>query len=78
MKNQNGKSPLEWIITIAVVLVIVGVAVAMIFAGNEDFLNIIKRNKNSNTAINTQVENKTYTDENMNIKTDNTVKAEQE
>lgn len=31
MKNQNGKSPLGWIIAIAVGVIIVGVAVAMIF-----------------------------------------------
>lgn len=31
MKNQNGKSPLEWIIVIAVALIITGVVVAMIF-----------------------------------------------
>lgn len=31
MINQNGKSPLGWIITIAVTLLIAGVIVAMIF-----------------------------------------------
>lgn len=31
MKNQSGKSPLGWIITIAVALIIAGVIVAMIF-----------------------------------------------
>ena len=30
MKGQNGKSPLGWIITIAVLLIIAGVSVAMI------------------------------------------------
>lgn len=32
MKNQNGKSPLWWIIAITVTLIIAGVIVAMIFA----------------------------------------------
>lgn len=31
MKNQSGKSPLWWIIAIAVTLIITGVAIAMIF-----------------------------------------------
>ena len=31
MNGQSGKSPLGWIITIAVGLIIAGVAVAMIF-----------------------------------------------
>lgn len=30
MKNQSGKSPLEWIIAIAVVTITVGVIIAMI------------------------------------------------
>ena len=56
MKNQNGKSPLGWIITIAVALIIAGVAVAMIFAGNEDISNMIKQyqNKNTNNTVQTQ------------------------
>jgi len=32
MKEQAGKSPLGWIITIAVTLLILGVVVAMLFA----------------------------------------------
>lgn len=31
MKEQSGKSPLGWIITIVVALLIVGVSIAMIF-----------------------------------------------
>lgn len=30
MKNESGKSPLEWIITIAVGLIIAGVIIAMV------------------------------------------------
>lgn len=32
MRGQSGKTPLGWIITIAVALIIAGVIVAMIFA----------------------------------------------
>ena len=31
MKNESGKTPLGWIVTIAVGLIIAGVTVAMIF-----------------------------------------------
>lgn len=56
MKNQSGKSPLGWIITIAVSLIIAGVAVAMIFAGNEDISNMIEQydEKNQNKTVQTQ------------------------
>lgn len=41
MKSQDGKSPLGWIITIVIVLLIVGVSVAMIF-GNEEIVKDIQ------------------------------------
>ena len=56
MKNQSGKSPLGWIITIAVSLLIVGVVVAMLFVENEDVSNMIEqyKNKNTNNTVQTQ------------------------
>ena len=48
MKSQSGKSPLGWIITIAVSLIILGVVVAMLFVGNEDVSNMIEQYKNKN------------------------------
>lgn len=59
MKAQDGKSPFEWILTIAVTAVIVGVVIAMIFAGNTDeIVNKIKQNQNTNTnnTVQTEVE----------------------
>lgn len=56
MKNQSGKSPLGWIITIVVSLLVVGVVVAMLCVGNEDVSNMIEqyRNKNTNSTVQTQ------------------------
>ena len=44
MKNQSGKSPLGWIITITISLLIIGVVVAMLCVGNEDVSNWIEQN----------------------------------
>lgn len=63
MKNQNGKSPLAWIVTITIGLIIAGVAVFMIFAENDDVSKVIEQYKNSNTSTNTYVETKTDTKE---------------
>lgn len=49
MKNQSGKSPLGWIITIVISLLILGTIVAMVFAGNEDVSNIIEQYQTQNT-----------------------------
>jgi len=58
MKNQSGKSPLSWIITIVVVLLIAGISIAMIF-GNEEVISEIKQKlQNSNTNNTEQTENK--------------------
>lgn len=54
MKEQSGKSPLGWIITIAVGLIIAGVAVAMLFADNEEVSNMIKQYQNDNNTVQTQ------------------------
>ena len=56
MKNENGKTPLGWLITIVVTILIAGVAVAMIFGDNEEFANMIKKyqNKNTNNTVQTQ------------------------
>ena len=56
MKNENGKTPLGWLITIVVTILIAGVAVAMIFGDNEEFTNMIKKyqNKNTNSTVQTK------------------------
>lgn len=52
MKRQDGKSPLGWIITVVISLLVVGVIIAMLFVGNDDFFDMIEQYKNNN-AINT-------------------------
>ena len=54
MKNQSGKSPLGWIITIAVALIIAGVTIAMLFADNEEFSNMVKQYPNKDNTVQTQ------------------------
>ena len=54
MKGQAGKSPLGWIITIVVTLLILGVVVAMVFADNEQVSNMIEQYKNKNNTVQTQ------------------------
>ena len=43
MKGNAGKTPLGWIITIVIVLLIVGVSVAMIFEGTDIIPNLIEK-----------------------------------
>lgn len=38
MKNQNGHTPLYWIIIITIALILVGVAIAMIFVNTDIIL----------------------------------------
>lgn len=47
MKSQSGKSPLGWIITIVISLLVVGVIVAMLFVENEEVSNMIEQYKNN-------------------------------
>lgn len=54
MNKQAGKSPLGWIITIAVTLLILGVVVAMLFVDNEQVSNMIEQFKNKNNTVQTQ------------------------
>lgn len=58
MKNQSGKSPLGWIITITVVLIIVGVSIAMIFGGTDIVSEIKGKIQNSNTNNTVQSQTK--------------------
>ena len=58
MKNQSGKSPLVWIITITVVLIIVGVSIAMIFGGTDIVSEIKGKIQNSNTNNTVQSQTK--------------------
>ena len=54
MKDESGKSPLEWIIIITVSLLIIGVVIAMLFVGNEDVSNMIEQYKNTNNTVQTE------------------------
>ena len=56
MRDENGKTPLGWIITIVIVLLVAGVIVAMIFGDNEEVSNMIEQYKNRNNTV--QTENK--------------------
>ena len=56
MRDDDGKTPLGWIVTIVVSLLIVGVAIAMIFADNEDISNMIEKYQNKNNIEQTQSE----------------------
>ena len=49
MKNESGKTPLGWLITIIISLIVVGVVVAMLFVDNQEFSNKIKENQNRNS-----------------------------
>ena len=53
MKEQAGKSPLGWIITIVVSLIIAGVVIAMIFVDNENVENKIKEYQDKNNTVQT-------------------------
>jgi len=55
MKSQNGKSPLGWIITVVITLLVVGVIFAMLFVENENVSNVIEQYKdNTNNTVQTQ------------------------
>lgn len=54
MKNESGKSPLGWIITIVITLIIAGVVVAMLFGDNEQVSNKIDEYKNKNNTVQTK------------------------
>lgn len=58
MKNQSGKSPLGWIITIVISLLVAGVIIAVVCVGNEDVSNWIEQyqNKKTNNTVQTQSE----------------------
>jgi len=58
MKEQSGKSPLGWIITIVIVLLIAGVSIAMIFGDEEIISEIREKIQNLNTNDTIQTENK--------------------
>lgn len=50
MRDDNGMTPLGWIVTIAVVLLIIGVSVAMIFGNEFELPNKKDQNQNQNTS----------------------------
>jgi len=54
MKSQSGKSPLGWIITIVISLLVAGVVIAMLLVGNEDVSNKIEQYQNKNNTVQTQ------------------------
>lgn len=56
MRDENGKTPLGWIVTIVIALLIAGVTVAMLFADNEDVSKMIEGFLNKNNTV--QTENK--------------------
>ena len=56
MRDDNGMTPLGKIVTIAVVLIILGVSVAMIFGGTDIGSDIKEFIQNTNTS-NENVEN---------------------
>lgn len=57
MKAQDGKSPFQWILTIAITSVIVGIIIAMIFGGNTDeIVDKIKQNQDTNNTVETEKE----------------------
>ena len=60
MKKQDGKTPLEWIITIVVSIIIIGAAIAMLVGGNtEEITNMVKEKINLNTNTNDTVQTQT-------------------
>ena len=54
MRDENGKTPLGWIVTIAVTLIIAGVTFAMLFADNEQVSNKIEEYRNKNNTVQTE------------------------
>jgi len=56
MRDDNGKTPLGWIVTIVVSLLIVGLVFAMIFTDNEDVSKMIEKYQSKNNTEQTQSE----------------------
>ena len=56
MRDDNGKTPLGWIVTIVVSLLIAGLVFAMIFTDNEDVSKTIEKYQNKNNTEQTQSE----------------------
>ena len=54
MRDENGKTPLGWVATIVVALLIAGAVVAMLFGDNEQVSNMIKEHQNKNNTVQTQ------------------------
>jgi len=54
MKSENGKTPLGWVITIVIALLIAGVTVAMLFGDNEDFSKMLHDFLNKNNTVQTE------------------------
>lgn len=63
MKNQSGKTPLGWIITIVISLLVAGVVIAMIFADNENVSEWIKQTQNQNQIQSQNTSNNVKTQE---------------
>ena len=59
MKKQDGKTPLEWIITIVVSIIIIGAAIAMLVGNTEEIINIVKEKINRDTNTNDIVQTQT-------------------
>ena len=58
MKDEKGMTPLQWIVTIAVLLIIAGVSVAMIFGNEFELQNKDEQNQNTNENNTIQTETK--------------------
>ena len=56
MKNESGKTPLGWLITIIISLIVVGVVIAMLFVDNQEVSNKIKEYQNKNNTTQEQSE----------------------
>ena len=54
MRDEDGKTPLGWIVTIVIVLLIAGVSVAMLLADNEDVSKFIENFRNKNNTFQTE------------------------
>ena len=52
MKDEKGMTPLAWVVTIAVLLIIAGISIAMIFGGDEGTSSNIQ-NQNTNNTVQT-------------------------
>jgi len=59
MKNQDGKTPLELILTIAILIIVAGIAIAMIFGGTDIASDIKGLIQNTNTVEDENVQDET-------------------